>query len=45
MIECNFDDTDILKNILHDASTADDIMNFLDTLLTRYKDYFECRKK
>jgi len=44
MIECNFDDTDILKNILHDDSTADDIMNFLDTLLTRYKDYFECRK-
>jgi len=44
MSECNFDDTDILKNILDDTSTTDDIMNFLNTLLTRYKDYFECRK-
>jgi Holliday junction resolvase RusA-like endonuclease len=45
MAECNFDDTDIIVNILSDNTTNQEIPDFLNTLLERYKEYFECTKR
>jgi hypothetical protein len=45
MAECNFYDTDIIVNILDKNTTKQDILDFLNTLLERYKEYFECTKR
>lgn len=45
MAECNFYDTNVIVNILDKNTTKQDILDFLNTLLERYKEYFECTKR